>query len=52
VSIQVPQDRDGLFEPQLVKKRQRRLTGVDEMVVSPSAKGLSTGEISAHPSGV
>jgi len=48
VSIEVPRDRDGSFEPQLVRKRQRRLTGVDEMVISLSAKGLTTGEISAH----
>ena len=32
----------------IVKKRQRRLTGVDEMVLSLDAKGLTTGEISAH----
>jgi putative transposase len=48
VEIDVPRDRDGSFEPQLVKKRQRRLTGVDEMVLSLSAKGLTHGEISAH----
>src|SRR5690349_23528523 len=36
------------FEPQIVKKRQRRLTGVDEIVLSRYAKGLTTGEISAH----
>ena len=48
VGIQVPRDRDGTFEPQIVKKRQRRLTGVDEIVLSLYAKGLTTGEISAH----
>jgi transposase-like protein len=48
VAIEVPRDRDGSFEPQIVKKRQRRLTGVDEMVLSLYAKGLTTGEISAH----
>jgi transposase-like protein len=48
VEITVPRDRDGSFEPQLVKKRQRRLTGVEDMVLSLSAKGLTTGEISAH----
>jgi putative transposase len=36
------------FEPQIVRKRQRRLSGVDEMVLSLYAKGLTTGEISAH----
>jgi putative transposase len=48
VDVQVPRDRDGSFEPQIVRKRQRRLSGVDEMVISLSAKGLTTGEISAH----
>ena len=48
VSIDVPRDRDGSFEPQLVKKRQRRLGEVDEVVLSLYAKGLTTGEISAH----
>ncbi|WP_354670961.1 IS256 family transposase [Actinomadura sp. DC4] len=48
VEITVPRDRAGSFEPQLVKKRQRRLTGVDEIVLSLSAKGLTHGEISAH----
>jgi transposase-like protein len=48
VGIEVPRDRAGTFEPQIVKKRQRRLSGVDEMVLSLYAKGLTTGEISAH----
>lgn len=48
VEIEVPRDRDGSFEPQLVKKHQRRLTGVDEMVISLVAKGLTTGEVQAH----
>ena len=48
VPIEVPRDRAGTFEPQIVKKRQRRLSGVDEMVLSLYAKGLTTGEISAH----
>lgn len=48
VEIDVPRDRDGSFEPKTVKKRQRRLEGVDAMVLSLSAKGLTTGEISAH----
>ena len=48
VQLDVPRDRDGTFEPQTVKKRQRRLAGVDEMVISLCAKGLTTGEISAH----
>jgi putative transposase len=43
----VPRDRDSSFEPKIVAKRQR-LTGVDEMVISLSAKGLTHGEIAAH----
>src|ERR1700754_467276 len=48
VAIDVPRDRAGTFEPQIVKKRQRRLTDVDEIVLSLYAKGMTTGEISAH----
>ncbi len=48
IEIDVPRDRAGTFEPQIVKKRQRRLSGVDEVVLSLYAKGLTTGEISAH----
>jgi transposase-like protein len=48
LSIDVPRDREGTFKPQIVKKRQRRLSGVDEVVLSLYAKGLTTGEISAH----
>lgn len=48
VPIEVPRDRDGSFEPQIVKKRRRRLTGVDEIVLSLDAKGLTAGEISTH----
>src|SRR4249920_2357095 len=48
VELSVPRDRDSSFEPKIVAKRQRRLTGVDEMVISLPAKGLTHGEISAH----
>ena len=48
VDIEVPRDVDASFEPTIVKKRQRRLTGVDQIVLSLSARGLTTGEISAH----
>ena len=48
VEINVPRDRDASFEPKIVAKRQRRLTGVDDLVLSLSAKGLTHGEISAH----
>lgn len=48
VEIEVPRDRESTFEPKIVRKRQRRLTDVDEVVLSLYAKGLTTGEISAH----
>jgi putative transposase len=48
VEISVPRDRDSSFEPKIVEKRQRRLTGVEDMVISLSAKGLTHGEIAAH----
>jgi transposase-like protein len=48
VQIAVPRDRDGTFEPKLVGKHQRRLTGIEDLVISLSAKGLTTGEICAH----
>ncbi|WP_374108748.1 IS256 family transposase [Rhodococcus sp. I2R] len=48
VEIDVPRDLDSSFAPQIVKKRQRRLTGIDEIVLSLTAKGLTTGEVSAH----
>jgi putative transposase len=48
VQIEVPRDRDGSFEPTIVRKRQRRLDGIDAIVLSLSARGLTTGEVSAH----
>jgi putative transposase len=48
VELEVPRDRDGSFEPKIVRKRQRRMSGVDELVISLAAKGLTTGEIAAH----
>src|SRR5688572_17044376 len=48
VEIDVPRDIDATFTATIVKKRQRRLTGVDQIVLSLSARGLTTGEISAH----
>ena len=48
VDIEVPRDRDSSFDPQTVRKGQRRLDGVDSMVISLTAKGLTTGEVEAH----
>ncbi len=47
VQVEVPRDRDGSFDPVIVRKRQRRLGGVDTIVLSLVAKGLTTGEVSA-----
>src|SRR5262249_35838087 len=49
VEIDVPRDRAGTFEPQIVRKRQRRLSGVDEIVLSLYAKGLTTGDAPPRP---
>jgi putative transposase len=48
VEISVPRDRESSFEPKIVAKRQRRLTGAGDLVISLSAKGLTHGEICAH----
>jgi putative transposase len=48
LAIEVPRDRTGSFTPQLVPKRQRRLEGFDEKVLSLYARGLSTREIQGH----
>ena len=48
VELDVPRDREGTFDPQIVKKRQRRLNGVDQIVLSLTARGLTTGEVAAH----
>lgn len=48
VQIEVPRDRDASFTPRMVPKWQRRLSGVDDLVISLSARGLTSGEICAH----
>jgi putative transposase len=48
VAIKVPRDRQGSFEPLMVPKHARRLTGFDEQVISLYAKGMTTGDITRH----
>ncbi len=48
VEISVPRDRNGSFEPQLVRKGQRRLPGFDEKVISLYARGMTQREIRGH----
>ena len=45
IEIETPRDRDGTFEPQLIKKNQTRITGMDEQIIALYAKGLSNQEI-------
>ena len=47
LEIETPRDRNGDFEPQLVRKRQRRVTVIDEKIIPLYAKGMSTREIAA-----
>jgi len=48
VEMRTPRDRDGSFEPQLVKKRQTRIAGLDDRVLDMYAGGMSTRDIAAH----
>ena len=48
VTIEVPRDRRGDFEPQVIPKGQRRLPGFDEKIISMYARGMPTREIQAH----
>ena len=48
VTIDVPRDREGTFEPQLIGKQERRLTGFDDKVIALYARGLTSGR-SATP---
>ena len=48
IEIEVPRDRTGEFDPQLVKKGQRRLPGFDEKVIALYARGMTVREIQGH----
>ena len=48
VEIEVPWDRVGTFEPTIVRKRQRRSDGVNQLDLSLTARGLTTGAVAAH----
>jgi putative transposase len=48
VPIDTPRDRDGTFEPKIVRKRQRRFEGFDEKILALYSRGLSTRDIEAH----
>ena len=44
--IEVPQDRDGSFEPKVVQKRQKDISGIEQKIISLYAKGMTTRQIS------
>jgi putative transposase len=48
VQVDTPRDRNGSFEPQIVRKRQRRFEGFDEKILALYSRGLSTRDIEAH----
>ena len=48
VEIQAPRDRDGSFEPKIVRKRQRRFEGFDEKILALYSRGLSVRDVQAH----
>lgn len=48
VAIDTPRDRNGTFDPQIVRKRQRRFEGFDEKILALYSRGLSTRDIEAH----
>jgi putative transposase len=48
IELEVPRDRNGQFEPQIVPKGRRRLEGFDEKVIALYARGMTTREIQGH----
>ncbi len=48
ISLEVPRDRAGTFDPQLIAKYQRRFPGFDEKIISMYARGMTVREIQGH----
>ena len=48
ITVEVPRDRDGSFEPQIVPKHQRQFNGFDDKILSMYARGMSVRDIRAH----
>jgi putative transposase len=48
VVVDVPRDREGTFEPKLVRKRERRLAGFDERIIALYARGMTVRDIQGH----
>jgi putative transposase len=45
VRIDVPRDRQGMFEPQLISKHERRFTGFDDKIIAMCARGMTVREV-------
>jgi len=48
IDLEIPRERDGDFDPVVVKKGQRNVTGIEDQVIALYAKGVSTRDIQAH----
>ena len=48
IELEIPRDRKGKFEPQIVQKYQKDISGIEEKVISMYAKGMSTRDIQSH----
>ena len=48
IELEIPRDRKGKFEPQIIKKYQKDISGIEEKVISMYAKGMSTRDIQSH----
>ena len=48
IQVRTPRDREGEFEPQIIKKHQNDLSGLESQIISMYAKGMSTRDIQAH----
>ena len=48
IEVNTPRDRDGIFEPQILKKRQTDISGIDDQIISMYAKGMTNRDIEAH----
>lgn len=51
-TVDVPQDRESTFEPEIVKKRQKDISGIDEKIIAMYTKGLTTRQISEQIDGI
>jgi transposase-like protein len=48
IEVKTPRDREGIFEPQILKKRQTDISGIDDQIISMYAKGMTNRDIETH----